>query len=81
VALASLLRSIPSHRALRRPFVSPYSLALLGVLVLPFLLAAPFLNEPFEKDEGTYATVARGLLDGQLPYRDLFDHKPPLVYV
>jgi 4-amino-4-deoxy-L-arabinose transferase-like glycosyltransferase len=81
VALASLLRSIPSHRTLRRPIVSPYTLALVAVLTLPFLLAVPFLNEPFEKDEGTYATVARGLLDGQLPYRDLFDHKPPLVYV
>ena len=49
--------------------------------MLPFLLAVPFLAEPFEKDEGTYATVARGLLDGRLPYRDLFDHKPPMVYV
>lgn len=35
---------------------------------------------PFERDEGTYATVAQGILHGKLPYRDLFDNKPPLVY-
>jgi 4-amino-4-deoxy-L-arabinose transferase-like glycosyltransferase len=38
------------------------------------------MGAPFERDEGTYATVAQGILDGQVPYRDLFDNKPPLVY-
>jgi hypothetical protein len=31
-------------------------------------------------DEGVYATMAQGLLDGKVPYRDLFDNKPPLIY-
>jgi len=81
VALASLLRSIPSNRALRTPFVAPYSLAFVAILSLPFLLYAPFFSEPFDHDEGTYATIAQGVLNGELPYRDYFDHKPPLIYV
>ncbi|MGE0598949.1 MAG: ArnT family glycosyltransferase [Dehalococcoidia bacterium] len=51
------------------------------VCAIPALLLAPFYHEPMSRDEGAYATVAQGLLHGQLPYRDLFDHKPPLVYV
>ncbi|HVP04065.1 MAG TPA: glycosyltransferase family 39 protein [Dehalococcoidia bacterium] len=55
--------------------------ALLLVLCLtPILLYLPFLHMPFERDEGVYATVAQGLLHGKVPYRDLFDNKPPLVY-
>jgi 4-amino-4-deoxy-L-arabinose transferase-like glycosyltransferase len=56
-------------------------LALPVICVLPVLLFVPFLMEPFEGDEGVYATIAKGLLRGEVPYRDYFDHKPPLVYV
>jgi hypothetical protein len=38
------------------------------------------MGAPFERDEGVYATIAQGLLEGKVPYRDLFDNKPPLVY-
>ncbi|HZP26409.1 MAG TPA: glycosyltransferase family 39 protein [Dehalococcoidia bacterium] len=53
---------------------------LLAICVLPMALYLPFLSEPFERDEGVYATLAQGLLHGHLPYRDFFDHKPPLIY-
>lgn len=56
-------------------------LLLPGICLLPLLLGAPFFLEPFERDEGVYATVAQGLLHGDLPYRDYLDHKPPLIYV
>jgi 4-amino-4-deoxy-L-arabinose transferase-like glycosyltransferase len=36
---------------------------------------------PLERDEGAYAVLASGLAAGQVPYRDLFDHKPPLVFL
>lgn len=62
----------------RRRLLEAAFLALL--LLIPILLYLPFLHMPFERDEGTYATVAQGLLQGKLPYRDLFDNKPPLVY-
>jgi hypothetical protein len=58
-----------------------YRHAILALLVtLPILLYIPFLAEPFERDEGVWAVVARTILDGGLPYRDVFDHKPPLAY-
>ncbi len=31
-------------------------------------------------DEGSFCTVAQGVLDGRLPYRDFFNEKPPLQY-
>ena len=52
----------------------------IAVCLIPLLFYLPFAFSPFERDEGVYATVAQGLLRGELPYRDLFDNKPPLVY-
>jgi len=37
--------------------------------------------QPLTEDEAVYMVVARGALHGQWPYRDLFDHKPPLAYL
>ena len=36
--------------------------------------------QPLSPDEAVYKIVATGALHGQWPYRDLFDHKPPLAY-
>jgi len=49
--------------------------------LLPVLLYLPFVNDPLDADAGVYSTVARGILHGQIPYRDLFDHKQPLLYI
>lgn len=54
---------------------------LVVLAAIPVLLYLPFAGIPFERDEGVYATVAQGLLRGEMPYRDLFDNKPPLVYL
>ncbi len=56
------------------------ALPLVAICLLPILIYLPFAGSPFERDEGTYATIAQGVLHGQVPYRDLFDNKPPLVY-
>ncbi len=56
------------------------ALPLIAICLLPIVLYLPSMGSPFERDEGVYATVAQGLLKGQMPYRDLFDNKPPLVY-
>lgn len=50
------------------------------VAVLPIALTLPFVNAPLDQDEAAYAVIARGLLRGELPYQDLFDHKPPMIY-
>ena len=51
------------------------------LLAVPVALSIPFLAEPFDRDEAVYGVVSRQLLDGQLPYRDVFDHKPPGIYL
>jgi 4-amino-4-deoxy-L-arabinose transferase-like glycosyltransferase len=55
-------------------------LLIAGICAIPMALYVPFLNEPFMRDEGLYAASAQGLLHGQVPYRDFFDNKPPLIY-
>lgn len=64
--------------ALSRPWVGPA--LLIAVCLLPIFLYLPFLGAPLERDEGVYATVAAGMLHDKVPYQDLFDNKPPLVY-
>lgn len=32
-------------------------------------------------DANCYMTIGRGILAGKMPYRDLFDHKGPLIYI
>lgn len=32
-------------------------------------------------DAGVFRVIARAWLDGQIPYKDIFDHKGPLLYV
>jgi len=36
---------------------------------------------PLERDEGTYGYVAWRMSFGEVPYLDVFDHKPPVVFV
>ncbi len=44
-------------------------------------LRAPFLSLPLDRDEGGYAYIAWRMLEGEAPYRDIFDQKPPGIYV
>jgi hypothetical protein len=54
-----------------------------SLLVLASLLvAAPSLTYPFCRDQGLFAYVGRAWLhDGQVPYRDVFEQKSPLVFL
>lgn len=54
---------------------------LLGVIGVALALRWPTLALPLERDEGAYAYVAANWLRGALPYRDTFDHKPPLIHL
>lgn len=44
------------------------------------LIGASTILTPISNDAGVYLTMADGILAGKLPYRDLFDHKPPGTY-
>lgn len=72
-ALTRLLRVVRGRRLLG--FIA-VSLVLLGVL-----LGAHSLWLPFGDDQGLYFYVGREWKHGTLPYRDVFDHKPPGIYV
>jgi len=51
----------------------------LGVLIFLFLM--PLFRAPFERDQGAYATIARGWMGNSIPYRDLWDNKGPLLFL
>ncbi len=54
---------------------------LAGVACLVILAVALLLPTfSFGRDQSLYAVVGRGLLHGLVPYRDLWDFKPPGIY-
>ena len=56
--------------------------ALIVVAALAFVVPRlAFVSVPLERDEGEYAYIAQRMLEGDVPYRDAFDQKPPAVFV
>ena len=55
------------------------ALLLLGVCLS--LRLASLLRPCLSDDEATYCVVAREMLRGRVLYRDVVDHKPPLIYL
>src|SRR5687768_8577667 len=54
----------------------------IALLVLAALFGAVSLTYPLGRDQGLYFYVGREwALRGAVPYRDLFDHKTPAIYV
>ncbi len=53
-----------------------------AVSVIALFLFLQFLRsgEPLGLDQGLFACIGRWINDGWLPYRDLWDHKPPLIF-
>lgn len=49
------------------------------VLVIGCALLLPAFS--FGRDQGIYATVGSGVLSGQVPYRDVWDFKPPGIFL
>lgn len=55
---------------------------LLILLLIVFVLRIPTLLEPYwYGDEGIYLTISQALKNGFALYKDVFDNKPPLVYL
>ncbi len=56
-------------------------LVIVGVLVLETLLHAYPALRPFPNiDSGVFLYTGWRILDGEVPYRDVWDHKPPAVF-
>jgi O-antigen/teichoic acid export membrane protein/4-amino-4-deoxy-L-arabinose transferase-like glycosyltransferase len=54
----------------------------LALLVLTVLFrSSTFFTAAADWDESVYLLVSRSLLEGHLPYTEVWDHKPPGIYV
>jgi hypothetical protein len=55
--------------------------AIAGLCALIFFARLHTYDEPLERDLTTYAVIAHEMLSGRNLYSDLWDHKPPAIYV
>jgi 4-amino-4-deoxy-L-arabinose transferase-like glycosyltransferase len=47
---------------------------------LALLLRYPVASVPLERDEGEYAYMAQRWVQGEVPYKDTFNQKPPAIF-
>jgi len=57
-----------------------WAVGLVVILLVALAIKEPELLLPIGPDQGTYSYVAERILDGQLPYVDAWDNKPPATY-
>ena len=55
--------------------------ALAGIVALGLAFRLGALDLPLDRDEGAYGYIGSRLFSGTVPYRDVFDHKPPGAYL
>lgn len=58
-------------------------LSCVTLFLLLFLIlwqASPYILEIPRRDSGVFAYVGRAIASGGVPYRDTWDHKPPVIY-
>ena len=72
-------RSNPRQR--RRAHDRPWTRALLLLALCAGLRVVSLARPCLSDDEATYCVVAREMLHGRVLYRDVVDHKPPLIYL
>lgn len=60
-----------------------YGILLICVIIFGFLSfnTAPTFNGLPDVDSAVFQVMGRGMANGQIIYKDLFDHKGPIVYV
>jgi hypothetical protein len=52
-----------------------------GLILFVLLVRFKLLSVPFERDEGGFAYIAYQMLEGKSLYLDLYEIKPPLLYI
>ncbi|MFW6108229.1 MAG: ArnT family glycosyltransferase [bacterium] len=55
--------------------------ALAAVVLVTGLARVPTMRVPLDQDCAVYTYAAQRWAEGGLPYRDVFDHKPPGIYL
>lgn len=57
------------------------ALVLMALLALGVLIpSSPLFREMPDRDPGVFLYIGDHILHGQIPYRDVWDHKPPLIF-
>jgi hypothetical protein len=51
------------------------------LLVISKSCLSPFASGGIDADTSVYLTIARGITEGKVPFRDFFDNKGPLTYL
>src|SRR5215216_6050838 len=62
-----------------RDIVLPSILSVIGTLVALFPNNPDNMTLP-SRDSGVFLYIGWRFLNGDIPYRDIWDHKPPLIY-
>lgn len=56
-------------------------IAICAMIALYYVtLRLNLVHIPIERDEGIFGYMGKAILDGDLPYKDYFDTKPPLIF-
>ena len=51
-----------------------------GLIVVVSAIAFPVITYPLGRDQGEFATIASGILQGKAPYIELWNPKPPAIF-
>ena len=58
-------------------------ITILAVILGSLLIMSPYLpvfSENMDRDSGVFIYTGKQVLDGKIPYLDVWDHKGPLLY-
>ena len=53
----------------------------LSLLFVAIVVRVPFINVPFLGDMATHLIISEWILNGNLPYIEYKDFKPPILYL
>ena len=69
-------------RSFFRTILSSNLLTFIYILLLTLIVRLPYFFKPaISWDESTLIIMGQSILDGQLPYIDLWDLKPPIAFL
>jgi hypothetical protein len=62
--------------------ISPWIYAAIASVFILIVIMARMnlLSIPFERDEGSYSYIGQRLLEGEVPYKDFYEMKPPGLF-
>jgi len=61
-------------------FQAVFLVLLLATVLVVLIQVMPSYNPLAGRDSGVFLYIGKQVLQGQVPYRDVWDHKPPMVF-